>query len=150
MSLRDRVNQLDKPETFEERANKVAEKEVASIIRMIEDKIKRKQYNIVNGKKQVRQPMYTRICYSVGQEGYYADSPHYYGGSSSFYEVNNAAEARYLINSIKTGLEKEGCVCTVESSSDTFSNGIGFWDSIFKGSTTRYRYSISCIFEWRN
>lgn len=150
MSLRDRVKELDTPESFEDRANKVAEAEVASMIRMIEDKIKKKQYDTLKRKKQVQQFMYTDICYSVGNDVHYSDSPHYYGGSSSSYTVNNEREAWYLINAIKSRLEKEGCVCKVESRSYTSSNGIGFLDSIFKGSTTRYTYSISCIFEWTN
>ena len=150
MSLRDRVNELDTPESFEDRADKIAEKEVASMIRSIEDNIKRKQYNMVGGKKQVQQRMYADICYSVGNDVHYSDSPHYFGGSSRCYQVNYEYEAQYLINAIKSRLEKEGCVCKVDSESRTSTNGIGFWDFLFKGSTTRYRYSIFCIFEWIN
>lgn len=149
MSLRDRVNQLDQPGTFEGRANEIAEREAAGIISRIEDSIKRTQYEVSWGKKRVRERMYTSIDYCVGNRNHYSDSPRYYGGSVSCYFVNNEHEARYLINAIKSRLEKEGCVCKVESSSDTYSNGIGFWGSLFKGFTTRYTYNISCIFEWR-
>lgn len=150
LSLKDRVNELDKHETFEERAQIVSERECKNIIKRIEIIIKSKQYEIVKGTKQVIISLYKDICYSVGNNNYYADSPHYYGGSDSGYWVNNEFEAKYLINAIVERLEKEGCICKVNSRSSTHSNGIGFWDSIFKGSTTTYRFCISCIFQWRN
>lgn len=151
MSLKDRVNELDKHETFEERAQVVTERECKIIIERIERTIKSKQYEIVKGTKQVTTYLDSSICYSVGNNNYYADSPHYSGGSDSdYWVVNNEFEAKYLINAIVDRLEKEGCICKVNSRSSTHSNGIDFWDSLFKGSTTTYKFDISCIFQWRN
>lgn len=150
MTLRERVNQLDSPETFEERAQIVAERECKIIIDSIENTIKSKQYKIEKGIKQVKGHMYPSIYYYVGQDYHYSDSPHYFSGSDRSYSVNNKTEAEYFVNTIVNRLETEGCVCKVELRTRKSSNGIGFWDSIFKGSTTTYIYNISYVFQWNN
>lgn len=150
MTLKERVNQLDSPETFEERAQIVAERECQWIINSIENTIKSKQYEIKKGIKQVKGHMYSDIYYHVGRDYHYSDSPHYFSGSDSIYLVNNKTEAEYFVNTIVNRLETEGCVCKVELRTRKSSNGIGFWDSIFKGSTTTYIYNISYVFQWNN
>ena len=94
--------------------------------------------------------MYPSIYYYVGRDYHYSDSPHYFSGSDYHYSVNNKTEAEYFINTIVNRLETEGCVCKVELRTRKSSNGIGFWDSIFKGSTTTYIYNISYVFQWNN
>ena len=95
--------------------------------------------------------MYLRIFYRVGRNYYYPDSPHYVSNSDHCaYYVNNKDEAEYFINIIVNKLEAEGFVCKVESTTRKSSNGIGFWDSILKGSTITYMYYISWVFDWNN
>lgn len=158
MTLKERVSQLDShldsKEAFAERVQMVVEKECNKIINQIEDSIKFKHYETKRGTKQVRGDMYPRICYMVGRNYYYPDSPHYsYGsgdGEGSCYVNNNKAEAEYLINAIVNRLEKEGCICWIQSRKSKASHGIGFWNSILKGSTTTYTYSINYVFKWKN
>ena len=158
MTLKERVNQLEMQldasetfEKFEERAQIVAEKECETIINRIENAIKSRSYEVIRkGRKQIKGDMFHHIFYRVGRNYHYSDSPHYVSNSDHAYYVNDKAEAEYFVNTIVNKLETEGCVCKVELRTRKVSNGIGFWNSILKGSTITYMYHISYVFQWKN
>lgn len=149
-TLADRARQLDKgPDTFERRVKEWADLKCKYMIRDVESFIIEGKYNIENGKK-VLQGRVIDVEYYIDTD--YPEktvsTPELKLNYGTFV-VRNEYEAKYLCDEIVRRLKKEGFICEIESSSSTRQNGDGFWDSLFKGTTTTYSYRVNYRFEWR-